>query len=118
MPLTPQILIIDDETDICFLLSAILTNSGYVTQYAHSLKDGMEKINTHHPDIILLDVNLPDGSGLDYVPFIKQNHHKTKLVVMSAHVSESEVNEVIRRGADSFLSKPISKKELMAVIAA
>lgn len=118
MPLNPQILIIDDETDICFLLSAILTNSGYVTQYAHSLKEGIEKISTHHPDIVLLDVNLPDGSGLDYVPFIKKNHHNTKLVVMSAHVSESEINDVIRKGADSFLSKPISKKELMAVIAA
>lgn len=116
MSFTPQVLIIDDETDICFLLSAILTNSGYVTQYAHSLKDGMDKMNTHKPDIILLDVNLPDGSGLDYVPVIKNTNNKIKLIVMSAHVSESEVSDVIKRGADSFLSKPISKKELMTIM--
>lgn len=116
MTFTPQVLIIDDETDICFLLSAILTNSGYSTQYAHSLKDGMNKLYSYSPDIVILDVNLPDGSGLDYVPLIKRNKPQTRLVVMSAHVSDSEVNDVIGRGADSFLSKPINKKELISAI--
>lgn len=113
----PQVLIIDDETDICFLLSAILTNSGYITQYAHSLKDGLDKINEHPPDVILLDVNLPDGNGLDFVPVIKKHYSDSRLVIMSAHTTAAEIKDVMNLGADSFLSKPISKKELMEILA-
>jgi DNA-binding NtrC family response regulator len=113
----PQVLIIDDETDICFLLSAILTNSGYITQYANSLKDGLDKIDKHTPDVILLDVNLPDGNGLDFVPVIKKHHGESRLVVMSAHASAAEVRDVMSLGADSFLSKPINKNELMEILA-
>lgn len=111
----PHVLIIDDETDICFLLSAILSNSGYDTQYAHTLKDGLDKMKQQAPDVILLDVNLPDGNGVDFIPVVK-NNYESRLVVMSAHVSEAEVGEVIKKGADSFLSKPISKKDLMAAV--
>lgn len=113
----PQVLIIDDETDICFLLSAILTNSGYSTTYANSLKDGLAKIDKYTPDVILLDVNLPDGNGLDFVPVIKKQHGLSRVVVMSAHVSAAEVENVKSLGADSFLSKPINKRELMEILA-
>jgi two-component system OmpR family response regulator len=110
---TNKVLIIDDESDICFLLSSILKNSGYSVEYANTLSEGLLKFNSTNPDIILLDVNLPDGCGLDYVSVIKEKKIDTKLIVMSAHVSYSEVKDVLGKGADSFIPKPITKKELM-----
>ena len=73
-----RILIIDDEPDICTLLAGVLKSSGNETYFAHNLEDGKTQFETKHPEIVFLDLNLPDGSGFTLLPEIKQQAPDTK----------------------------------------
>ena len=66
MSLSRNALIIDDELDICMLLSNILRQQSFKTNYALNLHDAQEQLNENAPDIVLLDLNLPDGSGFGW----------------------------------------------------
>ena len=64
--------IIDDETDICFLLSNVLKQKGIFSECAFNLKDGVNRLKGKNPEIIFLDNHLPDGLGLNFIKQIKK----------------------------------------------
>lgn len=109
-------LIIDDEQDICFLLSTILKSMGYITDQALTLREGLLKVYEQKPDCVLLDVKLPDGSGVDFIEELKADHSRMKMIIMSAHINESEIPSLLKKGADFFLSKPINREALSAAL--
>lgn len=98
--------VIDDEEDICLLLSRFLKRNQFQVEYAMNLKDGLENIESNKVDLLFLDNNLPDGSGIEHVKDIKMKFPEIKIVVISAMSNlESRALEV---GADDFIAKPIS----------
>ncbi|HSY62761.1 MAG TPA: response regulator [Cytophaga sp.] len=78
-----KVLIIDDETDLCFLLKVYLNLKHYDVVVANTLVDGLQKINSYHPDILFLDNNLPDGMGWNMACAISDVNPRLKINLMT-----------------------------------
>jgi two-component system, OmpR family, response regulator len=106
-----HVLIVDDEADICLLLSGLLRRLGYQTTCAHHLEEGRQCLNRQHFDAIFLDLNLPDGLGFDLLPTIKQDSlSDPKVVMISAFDGMAERKRASEQGADYFMGKPFTRK--------
>ena len=81
----PVALIIDDERDICFLLSNILRNSNVDVQFVNSITEGKDYLQKINPNLLFLDNHLPDGFGIDFISYVKKEHAQTKIVMVTAH---------------------------------
>lgn len=113
MTTTKHVLIVDDETDICLLLSNLLRRLGYHPTCANYLEEGRQCISRQRFDAIFLDLNLPDGIGFDLLPIIKTGLSVTespKVVMISAFDGMAERKRAIDQGADYFMGKPFTRK--------
>lgn len=109
-------LIIDDEYDICFLLSKILRTNNLSVQFVNSLEDGKVLLEKTHPNVLFLDNHLPDGLGVDFIGYVKENYPATKVVMVTAHDTNEDRQKALQKGADIFIPKPFSAAEIKAVI--
>ncbi|MFC0185737.1 Response regulator receiver domain-containing protein [Pseudarcicella hirudinis] len=109
-----SVLIIDDEEDICLLLSTFIQRKSKKVTYALTLNEGMKNLYDLQPNVVLLDNNLPDGLGITVIGKIRNLLPGCKIIMMSAmgHLSE----EALITGADNFLEKPISFEVLSGLI--
>lgn len=105
-----RILIIDDEVDICIMLAKYLQTLNFETDYVSTVKQTIQSINTHSYDILFVDLNLMDGSGYDVIEYAKKLNLPAKIIVISAHDSES--SRVIEKGADIFVAKPFTTRTI------
>jgi two-component system, NtrC family, response regulator HydG len=108
-----KILIIDDEADIRFLLKRALSIHNYEVQEAENLKQGLELFNSMSPDIIILDVNLPDGNGIQFVSKFKRENNK---VILISADNDQLVLDFEGLGASGFIKKPFVPQELLEII--
>lgn len=113
---TKKILIIDDEKDICQMLAMALKVNEYDADYATTLERGMEKAKMEKPDMLILDINLPDGSGLDHIPVFKESFPGIKIIMNSAYDGQEERLQAQENGADYFVAKPLNTKEILDAI--
>ena len=104
----PNALIIDDETDIWILLSKILRKHNLTTYYVNNLEAATKRLEQEVPAIIFLDNHLPDGFGIDFIQFIKNNYAAVKIVLITGYALEADRNRALNEGADFFISKPFS----------
>jgi len=104
-----KVLIVDDEVDICNLLSWILKQKNLATSYVNTLSDAEAALKKDTPSILFLDNYLPDGFGVEFIQFVKENYPSTKIIMITAHDSFSEKQNALNRGADFFISKPFTK---------
>ena len=107
-------LIIDDELDTCLLLGMLLKKYGIVSMRAHSLADGLAKLTTEQPQLIFLDNNLPDGTGIDYIEQVRRQMPRARLVRMTAMSALRE--QALALGADGFVEKPLDVKKIASVL--
>src|SRR4051812_32831092 len=80
-----KVLIVDDEIDICYLLSGILRQKNFRTSYVNNLTDATVALKNDPPLILFLDNHLPDGYGLDFIGFVKKTYPDTKIIMITAH---------------------------------
>lgn len=106
-----KILLIDDEVDICLLLTGVLQKLGFQTTYALTLREAKEKLLIDSFETIFIDLNLPDGVGYQLIPEIRKTNMKVKVIVVSAYDSERE--KANQKGADYFIAKPFSRKKIV-----
>lgn len=106
---TLKVLIIDDETDICYLLSTLLKQKNLETAYVNTLSDATKALQIENPEIVFLDNHLPDGLGMNYIEFIKKNYPAAKIVMITAHDTTADRNKALSVGADYFIGKPFSR---------
>ncbi|MFZ1633862.1 MAG: response regulator [Chitinophagales bacterium] len=111
----PEILIIDDELQICKLLQITLESSEYKTAVANTGKEGLIKAANHPPDCILLDLGLPDSSGHIVLQQLREWYNKP-IIILSVHSEESEIVKALDEGANDYLIKPFRTGELLARI--
>jgi DNA-binding response OmpR family regulator len=107
-------LIIDDEEDICMLLSSYLRKRNIDTHFSLSLEEGLKKLRELKPAILFLDNNLPDGSGIDCIPLIRSIDQTLKIIVISAMSNLKE--KALANSADAFIDKPISFENIQMMI--
>lgn len=115
---SPQILIVDDDTEIRKLIARYLQEQGFRTLLASNCADARERIVTNQVDLIVLDVMLPDGSGLDFCRDLRAARTNTPIILLTA--LREDVDRIIglEIGADDYLGKPFNPRELLARIRA
>ena len=107
---TNKVLIVDDELDICYLLSGMLKQRNLKTDFVNSLSDAIVALQTDTPSILFLDNHLPDGFGLDFIPFVKKNYPEVKILMITAHDGAVERKKAYEGGVDLFVAKPLNRK--------
>jgi len=110
-----NILIIDDEGDLCWLLSNTLQKKGYNISTANTISDSMARLK-EIPDLLFLDLKLPDGDGMDLLPRIREITPQTLVVIISAYGSEEKRGEAKDEGIYSFLDKPFTEENILETI--
>ena len=109
-------LIIDDEIDICYLLSGILKQKNCQTAYVNNLKDAVVELKNSSPIIVFLDNHLPDGLGIEFVDHIKKNYPATKIIMITAFDTIADRQQAISMGVDIFIGKPFTKEAINSAI--
>lgn len=110
--ITP-ILIIEDDLQISLFLQSSLKTCGYHTLCASTIAGGKGLFNEHKPALIILDLNLPDGDGRDFIEHVRIGSD-IPILVLSARQSEQEKVDCFTLGADDYLAKPFGVNELLA----
>ncbi len=113
-------LIIDDESDICFLLSSILRQKNIQTVFAGSLSETDQIIESADDSFgyIFIDNHLPDGLGSTYIEKIRHRFPDSRLIMITAHDTNSERQKAVKNGVDYFIGKPFSKKIILQTLEA
>lgn len=113
MNLRHKVLIVDDEPSIRRLIHAALTRAGYATVEAENGREVLDRLRNERPDVVLLDLGLPDRDGLELVPLIKRETDVTLIIVSAREATEEKV-AALDLGADDYLTKPFDTDELLA----
>ena len=101
-----ELFVIDDEPKICQALTAFFEERGFHVVTASTAQEALEQLPTLQADTVLLDVRLPDGSGLDVLSRLKARCPNLRVVVISGFGDEGTIQEALQRGASGYLSKP------------
>ncbi|MBP7513109.1 MAG: response regulator [Flavobacteriales bacterium] len=109
-------LLVDDEPEICQLLSNMLRRVGAVCDMAHSVEQAKAKLSTGVYDAVFLDIHLPDGLGYDVIPEARKRNPEARLIAISA--VDAERNNAVTAGADLFVPKPFNREIILRSIQA
>jgi CheY-like chemotaxis protein len=108
-----NILIIDDEKDLCQLLGDTLSSHGYNVESANTRREAMSSLKSHSPDMVFLDLKLPDGDGLRLLSCIKKINPSTAVNIISAYGTEEVRDKARKLGAYGFIDKPFSEETIL-----
>ena len=109
-----KVFILEDDTSICGLIKVALEMNGLQFKAFSTLKSFIDALNKEQPDVALLDIMLPDGSGLDALKFIKEKYPSVSCIMLSALSKEEDKVNGLNMGADDYIAKPFSVLELTA----
>ena len=111
-----KILLIEDEKELCRSIETYLTQESYLCECVMNYEDALEKINLYVYDCVVVDITLPDGTGLDIIRALKTNKTETGIIIISAKNSLDDKIVGLDIGADDYLTKPFHLSELNARI--
>ena len=109
-----QIVIVEDDKDLCAGLCRALKDETRSIVSCENLKSAREQIFLTNPSLILLDINLPDGNGLDFVKEVRGKKLSYPIILLSANDTDSDVVKGLELGADDYVTKPFSLSVLRA----
>jgi DNA-binding response OmpR family regulator len=113
-----KLLVVEDNIKLLEAIAEVLVAAKYVCEKAADFNSASEKISLYNYDIVVVDINLPDGSGLDLIKAIKKQKAETGIIVVSARNSLDNKIEGLDLGADDYLTKPFDMAELLARVKA
>ena len=108
-----KILIVEDESNICSFIQAILEMNGYQVFTAESCAQGVMMFSSHIPDLVILDLGLPDKDGVEFIKIVRYIS-QTPIIVLSARSTEKDKVEALDLGANDYMTKPFGTAELLA----
>jgi DNA-binding response OmpR family regulator len=117
MPDVATILVADDSSEILRLIRDVLEHAGFSVLTATDGRGAMQRARTDHPDLIVLDLGLPDIDGLDVARTLRRDS-AVPIIMLTARADESDTLVGLELGADDYITKPFSPKELVARIRA
>ena len=113
----PTILVVDDAPDIRRLISDYLTHAGFRVLTAGTAESSLRITRTERPDLVILDLGLPDGDGLDVARAIRRTS-SLPIIMLTARTDETDTLVGLELGADDYITKPFSPRELVARVRA
>jgi DNA-binding response OmpR family regulator len=111
-----KILIVEDNQYLAQDMHDFLQKAGFIVEKVTLLQEALEKIYAYSYDMVILDLGLPDGNGLEIIPKIKKQDSRTGIIILTAKDTLSEKVKGLEIGADDYLTKPFHKAELSARI--
>ncbi|MBP3610268.1 MAG: response regulator transcription factor [Lachnospiraceae bacterium] len=109
-----KILVIEDESNIRSFAKAILEANQYQVITSDTCQNGIMMFSSHRPDLVLLDLGLPDRDGLEFIRTIRSLQEATPILVLSARTGETDKVEALDLGANDYITKPFGTAELLA----
>ena len=113
-----KILVIEDESNIRSFAKAILEANDYQVVTADTCQNGIMMFSSHRPDLVLLDLGLPDRDGLEFIRVIREQQEAIPVLVLSARTGEQDKVEALDLGANDYITKPFGTAELLARVRA
>ncbi|HMC13667.1 MAG TPA: response regulator transcription factor [Gallionellaceae bacterium] len=110
----PSLLLVDDDSTFCSVLSRALEKRGFVVTVAHSVEAAMPLVQTSPPEYAVLDIKMDGASGLVLIRTLHELDQATRIVVLTGYASIATAVEAIKLGATQYLSKPANADEIMA----
>ena len=111
--MSAPVLLIDDDIRLCDLLKTYLTGHGFHVSVANTVKDGLRQLRSQDYDLVLLDIMLPDGEGLDVCKKIRSDS-SIPVIMLTARGADEDKIIGLELGADDYLAKPFNPRELVA----
>src|SRR5215813_11123007 len=111
-----KILVIDDEVDIREGLELLLTTEGYLAETAQNGTEGLQRLSTNSYDLVLLDLMMPDISGMEVLENVRQRDQETPIFMITAYGSVEAAVEALKKGANDYFSKPWDNEKLIIEI--
>jgi two-component system OmpR family response regulator len=108
---TKKVLIVEDEGDMCLLLNILLNGKDIQLDHVKNISAAEEYLQKEQPSVIILDNKLPDGFGLDLIPFLKKKYPEIKIIMISGFDASAK-DVALESGADVFLEKPFTRDQL------
>ena len=108
-----RVLIVEDERNIVDFVTALLESGDYQVLTAGSCKAGEMMFSSHQPDLVVLDLGLPDADGISLLKYIRRSS-AVPVIVLSARTGESDKVEALDNGANDYVTKPFGSAEFMA----
>ena len=112
-----KVLVVEDEANICSFIQTLLETNSYRALVANTCAQGQTLFTSYNPDLVILDLGLPDRDGLDLIYFIRQKY-LTPIIVLSARTTEADKIEALDLGANDYITKPFGTGELLARVRA
>jgi DNA-binding NtrC family response regulator len=110
------ILVVDDEYDLREILREEFEYSGYAVVEAENGKRAIEVLNAHPVDVVLSDIRMPGGNGLDFLHYVAQREGARPPVILVSAFADIDIGDAEVKGAFAFVSKPYDLQDLMAII--
>ena len=116
--MSSRVLIVDDEPDILFMIRVILRSEGYEVVGAAGVAEARAKLSEDDPDLVLLDLRLPDGEGWDVLRDLRDagKLERVPVVILSAHASPRTIRRALDEGASGYVTKPFITSELVGAV--
>jgi DNA-binding response OmpR family regulator len=116
--MTHRILIVEDNPDLAFGLRATLEIEGYAVDVASDGRAGLASVRSGHPDLIILDLMMPEMNGYQVLRTLREDNDQTPVLILTARGEEADKVLGFRLGADDYVTKPFGRLELSARVAA
>jgi len=113
-----QVLVVEDEPDTAEMFAEMMRLSGYAVRQCHGAQTAILSLRRQRPDVVILDIMMPDLSGLEVLRFMRRdpNLHDIPVIIISAKSSPIEIKQGLEAGANTYLTKPITFTELREAV--
>ncbi|HEX2631105.1 MAG TPA: response regulator [Chitinophagaceae bacterium] len=112
---TKRILIIEDEGEMCLILNMILDSKDMELDHVKTLQSASEYLQKQNPSVVILDNQLPDGLGVDFINYLKLYHPQVRIIMISGYGASAK-DIALENGADAFLEKPFTREQIYNTI--
>lgn len=111
-----RILLVDDDPGLSEVIALLLEREGYGVELAGTVKQGLNLVEARKPDLVLTDLKLPDGTGLDVIAGVRARRPRLPLVMITSYSSMESAIEALRAGANDYVIKPFNNEEFLRAI--
>jgi DNA-binding response OmpR family regulator len=119
VPASPTVLVIDDDPVVRQFVELVLSQAGYAVASAATAEMGIKSLQTSHWDLVLLDINMPEMSGLEVLRLLRKYQRvKASVMMMTSRSDAGAVREAMETGADGYMVKPFGPQDLLKRVAA
>jgi len=109
---TRKLLVVDDEVEICDFLKMFFEERDFQVEVAYTGTDALKKVESFQPDIMLLDIKIPDLDGIEVLKRVKASHPSIRVLMVTAIETTEKIDEALKLGADNYITKPLSLEYL------